>query len=87
MSSERLAPWRAKPPQEVVDLLHSLSNSRLYLVQRTGPTSFLIREDGADVKRKVMVGSRMSCTWCVNPCTFLNLLTAMYGASLLCASR
>lgn len=37
--------------QVVVDLLRL--DARMYLVHRAGPTSFYVREEGADVKRKV----------------------------------
>lgn len=37
---------------------------QLFVVQRLGPTSFVVREDGSDVKRKVVVGSRMACSCC-----------------------
>lgn len=48
-------------PQTVVDLLQGLPV--MYLVHRTGPTSFVVREDGAEVKRKISIGARMCCSW------------------------
>ncbi|GFR42292.1 hypothetical protein Agub_g3190, partial [Astrephomene gubernaculifera] len=60
--AERVTPWRSKPSQEVVDLLQLMGNVQLFLVQRPGPTSFVVREEGSDVKRKVQIGSRISCS-------------------------
>lgn len=47
--------------QEVVDMLVGLPV--MYLVHRTGPTSFVVREDGDDIKKKVSIGARPSCSW------------------------
>ncbi|KAL6750982.1 hypothetical protein V8C86DRAFT_2793293 [Haematococcus lacustris] len=60
--SERLYPWRSRPPQVVVEMLQAMPNTVLYLVARTGPTSFVVREDWSDVKRKVLIGARPSCS-------------------------
>ncbi|KAG2502192.1 hypothetical protein HYH03_000679 [Edaphochlamys debaryana] len=60
--AERLAPYRSKPTQEVVDLLQLVGTVQMFLVQRPGPTSFVVREEGSEVKRKVQIGSRISCS-------------------------
>lgn len=49
--------------QEVCDLLQLLQDTQLFLVQRPGPTSFVVREEGSEVKRKVAIGSRLTCSW------------------------
>ncbi|GLI66528.1 hypothetical protein VaNZ11_010403 [Volvox africanus] len=60
--AERISPWRPKPSQEVVDLLQQVGTLQLFLVQRPGPTSFIVREEGSEVKRKVQIGSRIICS-------------------------
>ncbi|KAK9823377.1 hypothetical protein WJX72_002332 [[Myrmecia] bisecta] len=59
---ERLAPWRAKPPKAVAELIEQAASVRLYLVQRPGPTSFILSDEGQQHKHKVNVGARPSCT-------------------------
>ncbi len=49
--------------QDVVELLQRVGTVQLFLVQRPGPTSFVVREEGSEVKRKVQIGSRITCTW------------------------
>ncbi len=51
------------PLQAVCDLLAELQNTQLFLVQRHGPTSFVVREEGSEVKRKVTIGARITCSW------------------------
>ncbi len=63
MASDRVVPWRAKASADVTDRLLQVANVQLYLVQRLGPTSFVVREENSDVKRKVVIGSRMACSW------------------------
>ncbi|KAG2432423.1 hypothetical protein HYH02_012994 [Chlamydomonas schloesseri] len=60
--AERAAPWRSKPSQDVVELLQRVGAVQLFLVQRPGPTSFVVREEGSEVKRKVQIGSRITCS-------------------------
>jgi len=43
--------------------MQQVPNTVMYLVHRAGPTSFIIREDGHETKRKVTIGARPSCTW------------------------
>ncbi len=63
MTDRREAPYRARPPQEVVELLQRLENQRLYVMHRMGPTSFVVHEEGAgSVNQKVMLGPRPSCS-------------------------
>lgn len=38
--------------QAVKELIESLPNTLMYIVARPGPTSFLIKEDGSEVKYK-----------------------------------
>lgn len=52
--------------QEVLELLQQVPDTVMYLVHRTGPTSFLVREDGSDIKRKVTIGARPCCSWWVH---------------------
>lgn len=63
--TERAAPWRARPSLEVLALLQQLADTRLYVMHRTGPTSFVIREDACDLNRKVTIGCRPACNWSV----------------------
>ncbi len=46
-----------------MELLQRVGAVQLFLVQRPGPTSFVVREEGSEVKRKVQIGSRITCSW------------------------
>jgi hypothetical protein len=49
--------------QVVVERLQDLANTVLFLVHRTGPTCFVVREEGSEVKRRVSIGAHLSCSW------------------------
>ena len=67
---ERLEPWRARPSEAAVGHIRSLAKMRMMLVQRPGPTSFVVQEEGSEVKAKVLIGSRVTCSRCRHPgCT------------------
>ncbi|GIL56603.1 hypothetical protein Vafri_11940 [Volvox africanus] len=43
--------------------LQQVSTLQLFLVQLPGPTtSFIVREEGSEMKRKVQIGSRIICS-------------------------
>ena len=44
-AAERLAPYRARPPAAVVRALEDLGRTRMFVVQRPGPTSFVVQEE------------------------------------------
>lgn len=48
--------------QVVLQLLEQVPQNRMYLVQRKGPTSFVVKEDATDIERKVTIGSLQSCS-------------------------
>ena len=62
--SERLVAWRSKPSDAVVQTIRGLSSRMIYLVQRPGPTSFVLQEEGSEQKTKVLVGGRVTCSCC-----------------------
>lgn len=43
-------------------LVNELPATQLYLVQRQGPMSFVLCEDGADTQHKVLLGSQPTCS-------------------------
>jgi len=57
----RLVPYINKPSDEVLRLLDEAVDMRLYLVQETGPTGFILKDDSAN-KFKVQIGSLLSCS-------------------------
>ncbi len=59
---ERAVPWRAKPSDAVVQSIRSLGKRRFFLVQRPGPTGFVLQEEGSETKTKVLIGSRVTCS-------------------------
>ncbi|UPQ98695.1 hypothetical protein HOP50_03g20010 [Chloropicon primus] len=61
---ERLVAWKSKPSESVVQTIRSLARKTIMLVQRPGPTCFVLQEAGSEVKTKVLVGSRVTCSTC-----------------------
>eukprot|EP00201_Polytomella_parva_P012830 CAMPEP_0175063046 /NCGR_PEP_ID=MMETSP0052_2-20121109/14521_1 /TAXON_ID=51329 ORGANISM="Polytomella parva, Strain SAG 63-3" /NCGR_SAMPLE_ID=MMETSP0052_2 /ASSEMBLY_ACC=CAM_ASM_000194 /LENGTH=285 /DNA_ID=CAMNT_0016329165 /DNA_START=38 /DNA_END=891 /DNA_ORIENTATION=+ len=43
--SERVGQYRSKPSQELLPLLHAVGDLRMYVISRSGPTSFVLREE------------------------------------------
>ena len=48
--------------QAVEKLLQKLPATQLFLVQRQGPMSFVLCEDGAESQHKVLLGSKPTCS-------------------------
>ena len=65
-------PWKSKPSESVVQAIRGLSRRMIMLVQRPGPTCFVLQEgsesEGNEVKTKVLIGSKVTCSTCKN-CT------------------
>lgn len=49
----RRVPWRRTCPDVVMNRIEDASQARIYLLRETGPTGFLLKEDGLDRKFKV----------------------------------
>lgn len=49
----RRIPWRRLCPDVVANRIEEASQARIYLLRETGPTGFLLKEDGLDRKFKV----------------------------------
>ena len=61
--SERLAAWRVKPDAATEDALAAASAPGFFLVQRPGPSAFVVREEGrAGAPLRVLVGARQTCS-------------------------
>jgi len=58
----RRIPWRRLCPDVVANRIEEASQARIYLLRETGPTGFLLKEDGLDRKFKVFLGDQHSCT-------------------------
>lgn len=58
----RRIPWRRLCPDVVATRIEDASQARIYLLRETGPTGFLLKEDGLDRKFKVFLGDQHSCT-------------------------
>lgn len=63
--------------------MEEAKSARLYILQQTGPTSFVIKEEASDTKYKIQIGDQHKCSCtakskpCVhiviNFCNFINL--------------
>ena len=53
--------WRRVCPDGVIRQLEEAAGVTLYIVHQTGPTGFILKEDGARKKLKVMV---QGCSLC-----------------------
>ena len=49
----RRIPWRRNCPDVVKERIENALQARIYLLRETGPTGFLLKEDGIDKKFKV----------------------------------
>lgn len=49
----RRVPWRRVCPDVVASRIDEAIQARIYLLRETGPTGFLLKEDGSDRKLKV----------------------------------
>ncbi|EEY61543.1 uncharacterized protein PITG_01859 [Phytophthora infestans T30-4] len=58
----RLVPYRTKLSEEVAAHIEQTLNTTMYLVQTTGPTSYVIQEQNCDKKYKVLIGSIQTCS-------------------------
>ncbi|XP_031571469.1 E3 ubiquitin-protein ligase ZSWIM2-like isoform X2 [Actinia tenebrosa] len=58
----RQVPWRRICPDVVCHRIEQANQARIYLLRETGPTGFLLKEDGNDKKFKVFLGDQHSCT-------------------------
>jgi len=59
--SNRAIPWRNKPTSNIQETLDSAAQLKLYLLQETGPTSFVFRDESQN-KFKVSIGREVTCT-------------------------
>ncbi|KAL0037055.1 hypothetical protein WJX77_010709 [Trebouxia sp. C0004] len=60
--SERLSPWRPRPSEVVLQMIENVPGTQLFLMQRQGPMSFVLCEDGAERNHKVLFGPRPTCS-------------------------
>ncbi|KAK3716946.1 hypothetical protein QZH41_014638 [Actinostola sp. cb2023] len=58
----RQVPWRRSCPDVVSRRIEQANQARIYLLRETGPTGFLVKEDGVEKKFKVFLGDLHSCT-------------------------
>ncbi|KAG3195155.1 hypothetical protein PC128_g8704 [Phytophthora cactorum] len=58
----RLVPYRAKVSEEVAVRIEQTLNTTMYLMQTTGPTSYVIQEQNCDKKHKVLIGPLQTCS-------------------------
>eukprot|EP00794_Sanderia_malayensis_P003262 gene3262-3743_t len=54
--------WRRVCPDDVKTRIDEALVARLYILRETGPTGFLVKQDGSDAKLKVFLGDPNSCT-------------------------
>ena len=59
--SNRVHPWRSKPPQEITEMTEMIPQMKLYLLQEHGPTSFLFKDEQNN-KIKVSIGDTLKCS-------------------------
>ncbi|KAL4164610.1 hypothetical protein KRP22_004474 [Phytophthora ramorum] len=58
----RLVPYRTKVSEDVAARIELTLNTTMYLVQTTGPTSYVIQEQNCEKKHKVLIGSLQTCS-------------------------
>ncbi|KAG7401139.1 hypothetical protein PHYBOEH_002697 [Phytophthora boehmeriae] len=58
----RLVPYRSKASEEVVARIEHTLTSTMYLVQTSGPTSYVIQEQNSEKKHRVLIGAMQSCS-------------------------
>lgn len=58
----RLVPYRTKAPDAVKLRIEQTLATTMYLVQTTGPTSYVVQEQHCDKRHKVLIGSLQSCS-------------------------
>eukprot|EP01135_Chromosphaera_perkinsii_P008740 Nk52_evm73s1444 gene=Nk52_evmTU73s1444 len=58
----RWIPWRRTCPPEVTDIIEKAQQAHIYLLQQTGPTGFVLREQDSEKKVKVLIGDCHCCT-------------------------
>jgi E3 ubiquitin-protein ligase ZSWIM2 len=59
----RAVSWRRVCPEKVTSRIEEALEARIYLLNQTGPTGFVLREDGsASAKYKVVLGDLHSCS-------------------------
>jgi len=51
----RQVPWRRTCPDVVSRRIEEANQARIYLLRDTGPTGFLLKEDGVEKKFKVRI--------------------------------
>lgn len=62
----RRVPWRRICPDVVMNRIEDASQARIYLLRETGPTGFLLKEDGLDRKFKVCFLGSYTFQWKYN---------------------
>jgi hypothetical protein len=62
MSTSRLSPYRAKPPADWEQLVAKMRETPLFLLQKQGPTRFVVRGQESDVPYTVHIGPAARCT-------------------------
>ncbi|KAE9018826.1 hypothetical protein PF005_g9340 [Phytophthora fragariae] len=58
----RLVPYRTKVSEEVAARIEQTLSTTMYLVQTTGPTSYVVQEQNCEKKHKVLIGSLQTCS-------------------------
>lgn len=59
--NDRVVPWRKKPTQDIKDILDEAQQLKLYLLQETGPTSFVFKDEG-ESKLRISIGREVVCS-------------------------
>uniref|UniRef100_K3WLS0 SWIM-type domain-containing protein n=1 Tax=Globisporangium ultimum (strain ATCC 200006 / CBS 805.95 / DAOM BR144) TaxID=431595 RepID=K3WLS0_GLOUD len=55
-------PYRAKVPEQIRMRIEQTLATTMYLVQTTGPTSYVIQEQNNETKHKILIGSLQNCS-------------------------
>jgi len=59
--NDRTVAWRNKPTQDIKDILEEAQQLKLYLLQETGPTSFVFKDENEN-KLRVSIGREVICS-------------------------
>ncbi|DAZ99405.1 TPA: hypothetical protein N0F65_005307 [Lagenidium giganteum] len=58
----RLVPFRSKVPENVKQKMEQTMATTMYLVQTSGPTSYVVQDQNCEKKHKVLIGALQTCS-------------------------
>lgn len=78
----RQVPWRRTCPDVVCHRIEQANQARIYLLRETGPTGFLLKEDGNDKKFKVSLKTSWNLKLSMSSFHEITLWSLYYKSSI-----